>query len=46
MGRYNIKIISTAGGNMYIFKDMRVYKRLFNANSGWLMRLPSMNTAG
>lgn len=41
-----IKVISTAGDNMYMFTNMRVYKRLFNANSGWLMRLPSMNTAG
>jgi len=46
MERYNIKVISTAGDNMYIFIDVRVYKRLFSANSGWLMRLPSMNTAG
>ena len=46
MGRYYFKVISTAGGNMYIFRDMRVYRRLFNANSGWLMRMPSMSTAG
>ena len=41
-----IKVIATAGCNMYIFTDMKVYRRLFNANSEWLMVLPNMETAG
>ncbi|MCK4328300.1 hypothetical protein KAX02_00500 [candidate division WOR-3 bacterium] len=41
-----IKIISTAGNDMYVFTDMRVYRRLFNANSDILIYLPNMNTAG
>jgi len=38
--------ISTAGYDMYIFRDMRIYRRLFNAGSGFLIYLPNMNTAG
>jgi len=46
MTRYNIKVIPTAGYNMYIFRDMRIYRKLFNANSKWLIKLPKMNAAG
>ncbi len=38
-------IIPTAGGNMVIFKHWEVYRRLYNANSGIVLILPS-NRAG
>lgn len=40
------RIISTAGDDIYIFKNMRLYKRLFSANSGILLYLPNMTSAG
>ena len=46
MFRNYCEIMQTAGGVMYIFYDMRIYRKLFNANSGILMELPRMDTAG
>ena len=46
MEKYYYKVIPTAGGSLVIFRDWRVYRRLFNANSGLVMRLPNMSAAG
>ena len=48
--RYYYKVIPTASGNIYQFNNWGVfakyYGRLFNANSGLVIVIPSMNTAG
>ena len=45
-----MKVISTTGGSIYIFKNWneftKYYGRSFNANSGMVIILPRMNTAG
>jgi len=44
------KVISTAGDNMYVFRNWRVfcmyYRSLYSANSGIVIILSNMNTAG
>ena len=43
---YYCRVIPTAGGNLYMFRNMEVYRRLFSANTELLMILPKMNIAG
>ena len=47
---HDYKVISTAGDNMYVFRNWGIfcmyYRSLYSANSGIVIKLPSMNTAG